>query len=137
MFLDYFNLESLDQLPTLEEIQEIADANHALELEDKTEEGNFDFSNHQQELGDSENLISAAQDMEDADALVQQVEDNLFKRAQEDEAADNESQQTNSDPGELLDAEKQIADLDDTLSYSQSGEEQGAALMGLPEDATE
>jgi segregation and condensation protein B len=31
MFLDYFNLESLDQLPTLEEIQEIADANHALE----------------------------------------------------------------------------------------------------------
>ena len=73
MFLDYFNLESLDQLPTLEEIQEIADANHALELEDKTEEGDFDFSNHQQELGDSENLISAAQDMEEADALVQQV----------------------------------------------------------------
>jgi len=42
--LDYFNLETLDQLPTLEEIQEIADANHALELEDKSEEGDFDFT---------------------------------------------------------------------------------------------
>lgn len=134
MFLDYFNLESLDQLPTLEEIQEIADANHALELEDKTEEGDFDFSNHQQELGDSENLISAAQDMEAADALVQQVEDNLFNKAQEDEEADN---QAASDPGELLDAEQQIAELDDTLSASEQDNEQAADQLGLPEDATE
>lgn len=134
MFLDYFNLESLDQLPTLEEIQEIADANHALELEDKTEEGDFDFSNHQQEQGDSENLISAAQDMEAADALVQQVEDNLFNKAQEDEEADN---QAASDPGELLDAEQQIAELDDTLSASEQDNEQAADQLGLPEDATE
>lgn len=134
MFLDYFNLESLDQLPTLEEIQEIADANHALELEDKTEEGDFDFSNHQQELGDSENLISAAQDMEAADALVQQVEDNLFNKAQEDEETEN---QAASDPGELLDAEQQIAELDDTLSASEQDNEQAADQLGLPEDATE
>ena len=141
MFLDYFNLESLDQLPTLEEIQEIADANHALELEDKTEEGNFDFSNHNQELGDSENLISAAKDMEDADALVQQVEDNLFKQAQEDEEADQLAEQASSDPGEFLDAEQQIAQLDDTLASTSSVEAQNAVNdggnLGLPEDATD
>ncbi|MGK0446106.1 MAG: segregation and condensation protein B [Bermanella sp.] len=141
MFLDYFNLESLDQLPTLEEIQEIADANHALELEDKTEEGNFDFSNHNQELGDSENLISAAKDMEDADALVQQVEDNLFKQAQEDEEADQLAEQASSDPGEFLDAEQQIAQLDDTLANTSSVEAQNAVNegtnLGLPEDATD
>ena len=139
MFLDYFNLESLDQLPTLEEIQEIADANHALELEDKSEEGDFDFSNHQQELGDSENLISAAKDMEEADALVQQVEDNLFKRAQEDEEAENQAQQATADQGELLDAEQQIAELDDTLAQSELAQdhEQEAQALGLPEDATD
>ena len=139
MFLDYFNLETLDQLPTLEEIQEIADANHALELEDKSEEGDFDFSNHQQELGDSENLISAAQDMEAADALVQQVEDNLFKRAQEDEEAENQAQQATADQGELLDAEQQIAELDDTMAQSEIAQdnEQDAQALGLPEDATD
>jgi len=123
MFLDYFNLESLDQLPTLEEIQEIADANHALELEDKTEEGNFDFSNHQSELEDSENLISAAQDMEAADALVQQVEDALFNKPEEPEVE--------ADQGELIDAEQQVAELDDVLSESQASE------SALPEDASE
>jgi len=123
MFLDYFNLESLDQLPTLEEIQEIADANHALELEDKTEEGNFDFSNHQSELEDSENLISAAQDMEAADALVQQVEDALFNKPEEAEVE--------ADQGELIDAEQQVAELDDVLSESQT------TKSALPEDASE
>jgi segregation and condensation protein B len=137
MFLDYFNLESLDQLPTLEQIQEIADANHALELEDKTEEGDFDFSNHQEQLGDSENLISAAQDMEAADALVQQVEDNLFKRAQEDEEAETQANQEASDPGEMLDAEQQIAQLDDTLASSQLQAEQDGLSEGLSEEATE
>ncbi len=126
MFLDYFNLENLEQLPTLEEIQEIADANHALELEDKAEEGNFDFASHQEEQGDSENLLSAAQDMAEAEALVQQVEDALFnKPAEEDEDAA-------ADQGELLDAEQQIAELDDQLA---DGEQ--ALSAGLAEDASE
>ncbi len=126
MFLDYFNLENLEQLPTLEEIQEIADANHALELEDKAEEGNFDFASHQEEQGDSENLLSAAQDMAEAEALVQQVEDALFnKPAEEDEDAA-------ADQGELLDAEQQIAELDDQLADSEQ-----ALSAGLAEDASE
>lgn len=126
MFLDYFNLESLEQLPTLEEIQEIADANHALELEDKTEEGNFDFSHQQTELEDSENLISAAADMEAADALVQQVEDAVFKKPEEPEEAE-------SYQDELLDAEQQIAELDDALAAKELSQEP----VALDENASE
>ncbi|MEH6344309.1 MAG: SMC-Scp complex subunit ScpB [Bermanella sp.] len=87
MFLDYFNLSSLDQLPTLEEIQEITDANHALELEDKVEEGNFDFSSKESEDSGEDTLASAALDLEAADALVQSVEDAVFNKPEEDEEA--------------------------------------------------
>jgi segregation and condensation protein B len=116
MFLDYFNLESLDQLPTLEEIQEIADANHALELEDKKEEGDFDLSISVEEMGDSENLQSAAADLEAADALVQQVEDNLFAKAEEEEQADKAAAdlQTNRS-AEVQDAEQAVAKSDDAV----------------------
>ena len=109
MFLDYFNLSSLDQLPTLEEIQEMTDANHALELEEKVEEGNFDFSTHTSELEDSENLISAAKDLEDADAMVQKVEDAVFNQPEEE--PDNEMPETS----DLLDAENLVATLDGQL----------------------
>jgi len=108
MFLDYFNLSSLDQLPTLEEIQEMTDANHALELEEKVEEGNFDFSAHKAELEDSENLISAAKDLEDADAMVQKVEDALFNQPDEEEPEVGET-------SDLLDAENLVATLDGQL----------------------
>lgn len=110
MFLDYFNLSSLDQLPTLEEIQEMTDANHALELEDKVEEGNFDFSTHTTELEDSENLISAAKDLEDADAMVQKVEDALFNQPVEEEP-----ELELSETSDLVDAENLVATLDGQL----------------------
>lgn len=114
MFLDYFNLESLDQLPTLEEIQEIADANHALELEDKKEEGDFDLSISVEEMGDSENLISAAADLEAADALVQQVEDNLSAKAEEEQNARDEEKNL-QDQNDLLSAEQQVAEADEQV----------------------
>lgn len=109
MFLDYFNLSSLDQLPTLEEIQEMTDTNHALELEEKVEEGNFDFSTHTSELEDSENLISAVKDLEDADAMVQKVEDAVFNQPEEE--PDSEMSETS----DLLDAENLVATLDGQL----------------------
>ena len=84
MFLDYFSLSSLDQLPTLEEIQEIADANHALELEDKVQEGNFDFSSKESDESGEDTLESAALDLAAADALVQSVEDAVFNKPEED-----------------------------------------------------
>ncbi len=84
MFLDYFSLSSLDQLPTLEEIQEIADANHALELEDKVQEGNFDFSSKESDESGEDTLESAALDLAAADALVQSVEDAVFNKPEEE-----------------------------------------------------
>jgi segregation and condensation protein B len=114
MFLDYFNLESLDQLPTLEEIQEIADANHALELEDKKDEGDFDLTISAEEIGESENLISAAADLEAADALVQQVEDNLSAKAQE-EQAERDEENIKQEQNDLLSAEQQVAQADDQV----------------------
>lgn len=119
MFLDYFNLESLDQLPTLEEIQEIADANHALELEDKSEEGNFDLSVNMEEQGDSENLQSAAEDLAAAEAIVQQVEDNVFNKPEEDEEAgsktDGETEAESESTPDMLDSEQQVAAVDEQV----------------------
>jgi segregation and condensation protein B len=117
IFLDYFNLESLDQLPTLEEIQDIADANHALELEDKKQEGDFDLSISVQEMGDSENLQSAAADLEAADALVQQVEDNLFaKAAEEEQQAEKEAAESELNTSAAVqNAEQDVATSDDAV----------------------
>lgn len=133
MFLDYFNLESLEQLPTLEEIQEIADANHALELEDKTEEGNFDLSVNVEEQGDSENLQSAAADLAAAEAIVQQVEDNVFNKPDEE---DEEQVESDTTP-DLLDAEQQIAASDEQVfeeSDAARVEEQSNASEDLSEE---
>jgi segregation and condensation protein B len=115
MFLDYFNLESLDQLPTLEEIQEIADANHALELEDKSEEGNFDLSVNMEEQGDSENLQSAAEDLAAAEAIVQQVEDNVFNKPEEDEEAEGEAEVESESTPDMLDSEQQVTAADEQV----------------------
>ncbi|EAT13922.1 SMC-Scp complex subunit ScpB [Bermanella marisrubri] len=129
MFLDYFNLESLDQLPTLEEIQEIADANHALEFEDKqTEEGNYDFSYQQEEQEDSENLKSAQEDLAAAEALVESVENSVFKQPEEEE--ENHSvEETDS----LQDGENLLAALEDASEAERSSNEDDEADVSLDE----
>ena len=132
MFLDYFNLESLEQLPTLEEIQEIADANHALELEDKTEEGNFDLSVNVEEQGDSENLQSAAADLAAAEAIVQQVEDNVFNKPDEE---DEEQVESDTTP-DLLDAEQQIAASDEQV-FEESDAARAEEQSNVSEDLSE
>jgi len=118
MFLDYFNLESLEQLPTLEEIQEIADANHALEFEEKVEEGNYDFSYQAEKEEDSENLKSAQDDLAAAEALVKGVEDSVFKNP-EDEEEYTEVSETDS----LEDGENLVASLEDASESAESEEE--------------
>ena len=130
MFLDYFNLESLDQLPTLEEIQEIADANHALELEDRVEEGNYDLSSNTESFEENENLLSAAADLAEAEAIVEQVEANVFKRPEDDEEQD-----TAEESQGIQEAEQQLMEMDEAIEASQQGEvsvEQD--LSGLSEE---
>ena len=138
MFLDYFNLESLDQLPTLEEIQEIADANHALELEDKKEEGNFDLSITVEEMGDSENLQSAAADLEAADAMVKQVEDNLFAKAEEEEQAEKEAADLLEDTSsKVMEAEQEVASSDEAVFAVSDALRESLEGDAQPEEMTE
>jgi len=142
MFLDYFNLESLDQLPTLEEIAEIADANHALELEEKVQEGNFDFSSKESEDEGNDTLESAAQDLAAADALVQAVEDAVFNKPEEDEEQielEVGEAEVVEPPSEALSsielAEAFIADADDEISQQQAVEVDSVADEELSEEA--
>jgi len=142
MFLDYFNLESLDQLPTLEEIAEIADANHALELEEKVQEGNFDFSSKESEDEGNDTLESAAQDLAAADALVQAVEDAVFNKPEEDEEQielEVGEAEVVEPPSEALSsielAEAFIADADDEISQQQAVEVDSVTDEELSEEA--
>lgn len=130
MFLDYFSLQSLDQLPTLEEIQEIADANHALELEDKAEEGSYDLSHQSSEESGEDALASAAEDMAAAEALVDQVESNVFRKPEEEPEIEAEGDSVeNAEQAHSNDVEK-APDAD----YS---EVERAALEALRDEQAE
>ncbi len=142
MFLDYFNLESLDQLPTLEEITDITDANHALELEVKVEEGNFDFSSKESDEKGDDTLASAALDLAEADALVQAVEDAVFNKPSEDEEQAelelSDQSVTPAAPIESLSsielAEAYISDAETDISTEQVAEEE-SKLEELDDEA--
>lgn len=83
-FLDYFQLENLEQLPSLAEIKDLADTNHQLELEDKIPEGSYDLSSQRAESESEAVLASAAEDLALAEAIVKQVEANVFNRVEDE-----------------------------------------------------
>lgn len=126
MFLDYFGMESLEQLPTLEEIQEIADANHALELEDKVEEGNYDLSHTDNDSDGQAALDSAAEDLAAAEAIVQQVEDNVFRKPEEEDSEESENENSQEVSAEEVQAPKSIADLADAIGAHQDKQKENA-----------
>ncbi|MDO3386416.1 SMC-Scp complex subunit ScpB [Gilvimarinus sp. SDUM040013] len=59
-FLDYFNLKSLDQLPTLSEIRDIDEINSALDLGDSTDAGQA------ADAAQSDDAVAAAQELAEA-----------------------------------------------------------------------
>ena len=81
-------------------------------------------------MGDSENLQSAALDLEAADALVQQVEDNLFNKAEEEAAAD-----AAAEAPDLLDGEQQVSAADEQVFAVSDAQE--AELAQSNEEMTE
>ncbi|MCP5335740.1 MAG: SMC-Scp complex subunit ScpB [Oceanospirillaceae bacterium] len=83
-FLDYFQLENLEQLPSLAEIKDLADTNHQLELEDKVPEGGYDLTSQRSESESEAVLASAADDLAIAEAIVKQVEANVFNRVEDE-----------------------------------------------------
>jgi segregation and condensation protein B len=97
-FLDYFSLKSLDELPSLDEIREIDDANQNLDFINAEKKASatreYDFDNDGDvETRGEEILAETEVELQEAQRLVQQVEDNVFNKPSEEElAAEREAQ---------------------------------------------
>ncbi|MGK0248089.1 MAG: segregation and condensation protein B [Oleispira sp.] len=89
-FLDYFSLKSLDELPSLDEIRDIDDANQNLDFinaeknASATREYDFDNEGNVETRGE-EILVETELELQEAQRLVQQVEDNVFNKPSEEE----------------------------------------------------
>lgn len=103
-FLDYFGLQSLEDLPSLAEIRELDDANRKLELGEDAQARQetpkeYDFSSEEEVEQRGASVLDATEDdLAKAAALVERVEANVFARP-EDEQDDAEAPQ---DLGDLL-----------------------------------
>jgi segregation and condensation protein B len=92
-FLDYFNLKNLDELPSLDEIREMDDANQKLELINAEKQASatreYDFTSEEDvEARGEEVLTETEQDILEAEKLIDQVEDNVFNKPEEEEDPD-------------------------------------------------
>ena len=107
-------------------------------MEDKKEEGNFDLSISVEEMGDSENLQSAAADLEAADAMVKQVEDNLFAKAEEEEQAEKEAADLLANTSsKVLEAEQEVASSDEAVFAVSDALRESLEGDAQPEEMTE
>lgn len=91
-FLDYFSLKSLDELPSLDEIREMDDANQNLDLINAEKKASatreYDFENEDDVATRGEEVLAETElELEEAEKLVQQVEDNVFNKPSEEELA--------------------------------------------------
>lgn len=89
-FLDYFNLKNLDELPSLDEIREMDDANQKLELINAEKQASatreYDFTSEEDVEARGEEVLSETeQDILEAEKLIDQVEDNVFNKPEEEE----------------------------------------------------
>jgi segregation and condensation protein B len=114
-FLDYFSLKSLDELPSLDEIREIDDANQNLDFINAEKKASvtreYDFDNDGDVALRGEEILTETElELEEAQRLVQQVEDNVFNKPSEEElAAIREDERQAKAAAEKL-AEEAIAD---------------------------
>jgi segregation and condensation protein B len=115
-FLDYFSLKSLDELPSLDEIREIDDANQNLDFINAEKKASatreYDFDNDGDvETRGEEILAETELELQEAQRLVQQVEDNVFNKPSEEElAAEREAERQVKAEEERLAAERVLAD---------------------------
>lgn len=89
-FLDYFNLKNLDELPSLDEIREMDDANQKLESINAEKQASatreYDFTSEEDVEARGEEVLSETeQDIIEAEKLIDQVEDNVFNKPEEEE----------------------------------------------------
>ena len=91
-FLDYFSLKSLDELPSLDEIREMDDANQNLDLINAEKKASatreYDFDNEDDVATRGEEVLAETElELEEAQKLIDQVEDNVFNKPSEEELA--------------------------------------------------
>lgn len=91
-FLDYFSLKSLDELPSLDEIREIDDANQNLDLINAEKQASvtreYDFASEDEVAARGEEVLAETEiELEEAERLMRQVEDNVFNKPSEEELA--------------------------------------------------
>lgn len=119
-FLDYFSLKSLDELPSLDEIREMDDANQNLDLINAEKKASatreYDFDNEEDVATRGEGVLAETElELEEAEKLIQQVEDNVFNKPSEEElAAEREAEREMKAEQERLaeeeTAERRLAD---------------------------
>lgn len=155
-FLDYFNLRTLDDLPTLAEIRDIESLNQALDLgqlaegaaapddgetaadsveesvEENTEEGTEEIEAESAE--DRAEVDGSARD-EDGDTEDQLLEPELTDREPEDEP--ESAVDADSEPGAESDSLPYAGEDSDTESDEWDAEEVAAATGESPEDEFE
>jgi segregation and condensation protein B len=91
-FLDYFSLKSLDELPSLDEIREMDDAHQNLDLINAEKQASatreYDFVSEDDVTARGEEILAETElELEEAEKLIQQVEDNVFNKPSEEELA--------------------------------------------------
>lgn len=95
-FLDYFSLKSLEELPTLDEIRQIDSESQNLDLLNAEKNASvtrdYDFASEEDVMARGEEVLDETQEeLEKAEKLVQQVEDNVFNQTVEVELEDLDS----------------------------------------------
>jgi segregation and condensation protein B len=91
-FLDYFSLKSLDELPTLDEIREIDNANQGVDLINAEKKASvtreYDFASEDDVEARGEEVLSETEiELQEAERLMRQVEENVFNQPSEEELA--------------------------------------------------
>jgi segregation and condensation protein B len=120
-FLDYFNLNSLDELPTLSEIKDLDKANEELDLEDEiVESRTLEIPVDE----DAQAVEAEGDSLAEVTEKVNQIEENiknLFKVEEAaEEAADEELNEILGEAGEAADAEISIEEGDAVASDKSS-----------------
>jgi len=124
-FLDYFSLKSLDELPSLDEIREIDDANQNLDFINAEKKASatreYDFDNEGDVATRGEEILAETElELEEAQRLVQQVEDNVFNKPSEAElAAEREAKAEEERLAEEALAERKLADKFEQPSFAE------------------
>jgi len=151
-FLDYFSLKSLDELPTLDEIREIDDANQNLDLINAEKQASvnreYNFVSEEEVAARGEEVLAETElELQEAEKLMRQVEDNVFNKPSEEElAADlssspsfadmaNKTQQRLSGAAES--EGPSIADLADKIADHQAKEQVKATIEEQAEEQEE